>query len=151
MQSLAHLNGWMQKKNNNARAAQCSPCGVAACRAVLAKHWRWMVLAHMVEMVTQGQCNKGEAGMGSRQRQANKAWQMQGMANTDQQLQHNTGRHSKLTGLWSGPVRLWRECSGAVRSRNRLGPNLLSPPNLSPLPVFVHTHSLSLQQENNKI
>ena len=44
---------------------------MAACRAVLAKHLK-MVLAHMVEMVTQGQCNKGEAGMGSRQRQATK-------------------------------------------------------------------------------
>ena len=82
--------------------------------------------------------------MGSRQRQANKAWQCEcGPADAAR-----TGRHMKLAGLWSGPMRFWRECGGAGRSENGLGPTLLSPPNLSPLPVFVHTHSLSLQQEN---
>ena len=51
-------------------------CGEAACRAVLANTLkRWMVLAHMVKMVTQGQMQTGAAGMGSRQRQAGEAWQ----------------------------------------------------------------------------
>ena len=55
-----------------------------------------------------------------------------------------TGRQVKLVGLWYGSVRVWRKCGGASRSEGGLGPNLRSPPNLSPLPVSVHTHSLNL-------
>ena len=66
----------------------------------------------------------GLAGMGSWQRQANKAWQGKcGPANAAQ-----AGRHRKLAGLWSRSVRFWRECGGAGRSENGLGPNLRSPP-----------------------
>ena len=43
----------------------------AAYRAVPAE--RAMILAHMV--MNGGKCNEGLAGMGSRQRQADKAWQ----------------------------------------------------------------------------
>ena len=55
----------------------------------------------------------------------------------------------KLAGLWSRSVLVWRECGGAGRSEHGLGPTLLFPPNLSPLPVFVHTHSLKLQHKTN--
>ena len=47
--------------------------GGAACRAVPATCA--MILAHMVMDGNRGKCNQGLAGMGSRQRQADKAWQ----------------------------------------------------------------------------
>ena len=47
---------------NGARAAQCSPRGVAACRAVLAKHW--MILVHMVMHGNTGANANRVAGMG---------------------------------------------------------------------------------------
>jgi len=98
-----------------------------------------VVLAHMV-MVTQGQC-KRVAGMGSWHKQANKAWQGKcGPANAAQ-----AGRQVKLVGLWSGPVRL---CGGSavVPAALAAGSDLTYglPPNLSPLPVSVHTHSLNM-------
>ena len=46
---------WMDAKHG-ARAAQCSPRAVAACRAVLAE--QWMILAHMVMDGHRGKCKK---------------------------------------------------------------------------------------------
>ena len=79
--------------------------------------------------------------MGLWQRQANKAWQGKALRNRQYST---TDRQVKLAGL----SRSGRECGGASRSKGGLGPNLLSPPNLSPLPVSVHTHSLNLQKSN---
>ena len=72
----------------------------------------------------------------------------QGMARPEQAAVAKTGRHTQLAGLLSRSGGLWRECYSAGRSEGGLGPTLLSPPNLSPLPVSVHTHSLSLQKSN---
>jgi len=51
------------KHKENARAAQMQSSCMAACRAVLAKHLK-MVLAHMVEMMTQGQMQQGQQAWG---------------------------------------------------------------------------------------
>ena len=62
----------------------------------------------------------------------------QGMARQTWNRRYSTaGRQVKLAGLWSRSVWVWRECGGAGRSEGGLGPTLLSPPNLSPLPVSV--------------
>ena len=99
--------------------------------------WRWL---------TRGKCKQGLGRHGVKAK-AGKA--KYGEANADQQMQLKHRRSVCEAGRpQSGPVRLWRECGGAGRSRNGLEPTLLYPSNLSPLPVFVHTHSLSLQQQN---
>ena len=94
-----------------------------------------------------GKRKQGLAGMGSWQRQANEAWQGKPMQN--RQLQHNrpAGEAGRPL-VWFYQV--WRECGGAGRSEGGLGPSLLSPPTLSPLPVSVHTHSLNLPQNTTK-
>ena len=74
----------------------------------------------------------------------------QGMARQIRTSNCSTSRPACEAGrplVWSRQV-VWRECGGAGRSENGLGPTQLSPPNLSPLSVFVHTHSLNLQQQN---
>ena len=140
------MNGWKQNTKkvdaNDARAAR----DVAACRAILSKHW--MILVHMVMVMVNTGAN---ANKGSRHGVMAEAGE-QGMARQMRNSKYSTtGRQVKLAGLWSRSVWVWRECGGAGRSEHGLGPTLLSPPNLSPLPVSVHTHSLNLQQENNHI
>ena len=123
---------------------------MAACRAVFANALKEKVLAHMVEMVDTGKC-KQRLGRHGIEAKAGK----QGMAMRMPTSRCSTNRLAYEAGqllVWS--VRFWRECVGAARSENGLGPTLLSPPppppppHLSPLPIFVHTHSLNLQQEN---
>jgi len=112
---------------------------------------RWLVLVHMVEMVTQVVMQTRASRHGSRQMQANKAWQGKAwQMRTSSCSTTQVGTRSWPASGLVGEV-LWRKCGGAGRSGSGLGPTLLSPPNLSPLPVFVHTHSLSLQQQNDKI
>ena len=99
------------------------PGNAAACRAVLANTFRDGPGAH-------GNANKGTGRYGVK---ASK-----GMTSADQvrcnRLAHEAGRPRH------GLVRLWRECGGVGRSEDGLGPTLRSPPNLSPMPVLVHTH-----------
>ncbi len=107
----------------------------------------WMFLAHMVMDGHRGKRKQGLAGMESWQRQANEAWQGKPMQN--RRLQHNrpAGEAGRPL-VWFHQV--WRECGGAGRSEGGLGPSLLSPPTLSPLPVSVHTHSLNLPHNSTK-
>ena len=113
---------------NDARAVQCSPRGVAACRAFRAKHTEGDGPGAHGWMVTQGQIQQWQQAWGQ-----GKGRQIRhGKARADQQVQH------KQAGIrsWpaSGLVRevLWRECGDAGCSENGLGPTLLSPLNLSP-------------------
>ena len=128
----------MVAKHKNGLDAQ------AACRAVLAKldgpgahgdGW------------TQGQTQTRASRHGVMAEAGNEAWQGKPMQN--RRLQHNrpAGEAGRPL-VWFHQV--WRECGGAGRSEGGLGPSLLSPPTLSPLPVAVHTHSLNLPHNSTK-
>ena len=113
--------------------------GGAACRAAPATCA--MILAHMVMDGEMGRCKQGLAGMGSRLRQADKAWQ--GKAGT------GCCSKNRLAGEAGRPLVSFNEVRGGsavVPATRKAGSDLpyCLPPNLSPLPVSVHTHSLSL-------
>ena len=88
-----------------------------------------------------GKCNQGLAGMGSRQRQADKAWQ--GKAGTGR---CSTNRPAYEAGRPLVSFNEVRGGSAVVPAGLKAGSDLpyCLPPNLSPLPVSVHTHSFSL-------
>ena len=65
------MDGWMDA--NTVHGLPIQSRDAAAYRAVPAA--RAVILAHMV--MNGGKCKEGLAGMGSRQRQADKAWQGQ--------------------------------------------------------------------------
>jgi len=68
------LNGEWTNKRCTGCAMQSSWCGCL--QGSLCKHTGTYGPGAHGEMVTWGSCKQGQAGMGSRQRQANKAWQM---------------------------------------------------------------------------
>ena len=118
--------------------------GVAACRAVLATHTEGDPGAHGW-MVTQGQCKEGSRhGVMAKTGKSGMARQMRTRRCSTSRPACEAGRPV----VWS--MWVWRECGGAGRSENGLESNLWSPPNLSPLPVSAHTHSLNLQHKTTK-
>ena len=61
-----------------------------------------------------------------------------------QASQQNNSQQMMLAGLSPCSAGWWRECGGAGHSKGGLRPTYLSPSHLSPLPVYVNTHSLNL-------
>ena len=93
--SVGRKSHWC-KTQMNAWAAQRSPCEVAACRAVLAKHWRrslrtWMVTQGRMQIRASRHGVMAKAGKSGKARQCGPGTAAQ------------AGRHVKLAGLWSGP------------------------------------------------
>ena len=107
-----------------------SPHGVAACRAVLAKHTEGDPGAHG-DGDTGANANR-VAGMGSWQRQATKAWQGKAMQTSNCST---TGRHAKLAGLWSRSVRWCRPLRKRARPYPTVSPQPIAFACLCPYPL----------------